>query len=211
MSRQGRDPAGPARRAGPAGGARELVAAAVLAGGASQRMGRDKATLAVGGVPLARRVLAAAAGVAGTVVLVAPAGHPARGLHSAVVTDPGTGPLAALRAAAAALTAPYVLVLACDHPDLRTELLQLLVAERREGAAVVCRRAGRLEPLVALYPRAAALAAADACLAGGERSLRQLLARLDLHVLEEPAWRAADPDGRSFADLDHPADLAAWG
>ena len=38
-----------------------MVAAAVLAGGASRRMGRDKATLAVGGVALAAGVLAAAA------------------------------------------------------------------------------------------------------------------------------------------------------
>ena len=49
-----------------------MVAAAVLAGGASRRMGRDKATLAVGGVELASVALAAAARVADPVVLVAP-------------------------------------------------------------------------------------------------------------------------------------------
>ena len=29
-------------------------------------------------------------------------------------------------------------------------------------------------------------------------------------VVEEPDWRRIDPEGRSFADLDDPADLAAW-
>ena len=57
-----------------------MVAAAVLAGGASRRMGRDKATLAVGGVELASLALAAAALVADPVALVAPEGHPARRL-----------------------------------------------------------------------------------------------------------------------------------
>jgi hypothetical protein len=29
-------------------------------------------------------------------------------------------------------------------------------------------------------------------------------------VVEEPDWRALDPDGRSFVDLDDPGDVAAW-
>jgi molybdopterin-guanine dinucleotide biosynthesis protein A len=189
-----------------------MAAAAVLAGGASRRMGRDKATLAVGGVALAAGVLAAAAEVADPVVLVAPEGHPARGLGARVVTDPGEGPLAALAAALAALAADHVLVLAGDHPGLVVELLAQLVALAPRGEAVACRRGPRLEPLVAVYRRAPALAAARARLAGpaGGRSLLGLLADLDTVVVEEPGWRALDPAGRSFVDLDDPADLAAW-
>jgi molybdopterin-guanine dinucleotide biosynthesis protein A len=159
-----------------------MAAAAVLAGGASRRMGRDKATLAVGGVALAARVLAAAAQVADPVVLVAPDGHPARRLGALVVTDPGEGPLAALAAALAALADDHVLALAGDHPGL------------------------------AVYRRAPALAAARSRLAGpaGGRTLLGLLASLDTVVVEEPAWRVLDPGGRSFVDLDDPGDLAAW-
>ncbi|HZB58992.1 MAG TPA: NTP transferase domain-containing protein, partial [Actinomycetota bacterium] len=105
-----------------------MAAAAVLAGGASRRMGRDKATLAVGGVELASLALAAAARVAHPVVLVAPEGHPARRVAAPAVADPGLGPLAALAAALDALTAEHVLVLAGDHPGLRVELLARLVA-----------------------------------------------------------------------------------
>jgi molybdenum cofactor guanylyltransferase len=189
-----------------------MAAAAVLAGGASRRMGRDKATLAVGGVELAARVLAAAAQVADPVVLVAPEGHPARRLAARVVTDPGQGPLAALAAALGALDAGHVLVLAGDHPGLRTELLAHLVALAGGGEAVACRRGPRLEPLVAVYRRAPALAAARARLAapGDDRSVLGLLAGLRTVVVEEPQWRPLDPDGRSFVDLDDPADLAAW-
>src|ERR671914_1011963 len=139
-----------------------MAAAAVLAGGASRRMGRDKATLMVGGVELASLVLAAAARVADPVVLVAPDGHPARGLAAPAVADPGQGPLAALAAALGALEAEHVLVLAADHPGLRVELLAHLVALAGEAEAVACRRGPRLEPLVAVYRRGPALAAAPA-------------------------------------------------
>jgi molybdopterin-guanine dinucleotide biosynthesis protein A len=189
-----------------------MAAAAVLAGGASRRMGRDKATMPVDGVELAATVLAAAARVAAPVVLVAPEGHPARRLAGRVVTDPAQGPLAALAAALAALDASDVLVLAGDHPGLRVELLAHLLALAPRGEAVACRRGPRLEPLVAVYRRLPALAAARSRLAGGGpgASLRGLLAELRTVVVEEPEWRALDPDGRSFVDLDDPADLAAW-
>ena len=189
-----------------------MVAAAVLAGGASRRMGRDKATLAVGGVELASLALAAAARVADPVVLVAPEGHPARRLAAAPVTDPGEGPLAALAAALAALDADHVLVLAGDHPGLRVELLAHLAGLADRGEAVACRRGPRLEPLVAVYRRAPALALARARLAdaAGDRSRAGLLAGLRTLVVEEAQWRPLDPDGRSFVDLDDPADLDAW-
>jgi molybdopterin-guanine dinucleotide biosynthesis protein A len=175
-------------------------------------MGRDKATMAVGGVELAARVLATAARVADPVVLVAPDGHPARRLAARAVTDPGQGPLAALAAALGALDAGHVLVLAGDHPGLRAELLAHLLALAGDGEAVACRRGPRLEPLVAVYRRVPALAAARARLAApaGDRSLLGLLAGLRTVVVEEPQWRPLDPDGRSFVDLDDPADLAAW-
>jgi molybdenum cofactor guanylyltransferase len=187
-----------------------MVAGAVLAGGASRRMGRDKATLVVGGVELASLALAAAARVADPVVLVAPEGHPARRLAAAPVADPGRGPLAALAAALAALAADHVLVLAGDHPGLRVELLAHLVALRGRAEAVVCRRGDRLEPLVAVYERRPALAAARARLAAGDRSLRGLLAALGTLAVEEAEWRRLDPDGRSFADLDDPDAVTAW-
>ena len=175
-------------------------------------MGRDKATLRVGGVELAALVLAAAAQVADPVVLVAPEGHPARRVGAPAVADPGLGPLAALAAALDALDADHVLVLAADHPGLRVPLLAHLVALAGEADAVACRRGPRLEPLVAVYRRAPALAAARSRLAGppGGHSLLGLLDGLRTLVVEEPDWRRIDPDGRSFADLDDPADLAAW-
>jgi molybdopterin-guanine dinucleotide biosynthesis protein A len=197
------------------------VAGAVLAGGPSRRMGRDKATLLVGGTALAQHALDALAAVADPVALVAPAGHPANALLArtapagspgrlVAVADPGNGPLAALAAAARALPAEHLVVAAADHPGLRVELLRHLVAGRAAAPALACRRAGGVEPLVAVYRRDAVLAAAEARLAGPDRSLRGLLAELGARILEETEWRRFDPDGRSFVDLDDPAAVAAW-
>ncbi len=44
-------------------------------------------------------------------------------------------------------------------------------------------------------------------MAGGERSLRSLIAVLDLEHLPEPVWRGLDPDARSLRDIDRPEDL----
>jgi molybdopterin-guanine dinucleotide biosynthesis protein A len=202
-------------------GAEPRVAGAVLAGGPSRRMGRDKATLPLGGTALGRLAIDALAAVADPVALVAPAGHPANALLArsapagssgklVAVADPGEGPLAALAAALRALPAEYLVVAAGDHPGLRVELLRHLVEGRAAAPALACRRDGRLEPLVAVYRRDAALAAAEARLAGPDRSLRGLLAALGARVLEEAEWRTFDPDGRSFVDLDDPASVAAW-
>lgn len=191
------------------------LAAAVLAGGSSRRMGRDKATMPVGGAELARRAIAAAARLAAPVVVVAPAGHPAVALANETgagwVADTGEGPLEALAAALRAVETPHLLVLAADHPVLAPALLDLLVAEREGHEAVACRRGPRLEPLVAVYQRAATLAAAEAMLASGaDRSLQGLLRALQTRVVEEPEWREVDPGGESFVDLDHPDDVAAF-
>jgi len=186
------------------------VSAAVLAGGAGRRMGREKATLPVGGLALALRVATAAAEVADPVVLVAPEGHPARTLGWPVVADPAGGPLAAVAAALAALRTEHVLVLAGDHPALETRLLALLVARRADGQVVACDHGGRLQSLVAVYERAPAHAAATALLRVGRRSIRALVGALDLRVVPEREWRRADPAGRSFLDVDEPADLRGW-
>jgi molybdopterin-guanine dinucleotide biosynthesis protein A len=83
-----------------AGGPRSLgVAGAVLMGGASRRMGRDKALVEVDGLPMASRVAAAltAAGCRSAVAVGGDAAVHARlGLSSVPDRWPGEGPLGAI-------------------------------------------------------------------------------------------------------------------
>jgi len=156
-----------------------LVVAVVLAGGAGRRLGGvDKAGLVLGGRTLLDRVLAAAAGVAGRLVVVGPP-RPVD-LERAVIfvqeDVPGGGPVPAVAAALDATGgASVVLVLAVDLPLLTTAALarlvdELLAADPPVGAAAAADPSGRPNPLLAAY-RAETLAAVDGAPGAAARSL----------------------------------------
>ncbi len=108
------------------------VGGAVLAGGGSRRMGRDKAGIEVAGSSLlsrTRTALTAALGSGAPVVTVGSPGDPRPGPW---VPDlrPGAGPLAGLEAALAwgrHQDLAAVLVVGVDHPWLEPAVLRLLV------------------------------------------------------------------------------------
>lgn len=185
------------------------VAGLLLTGGASRRMGRDKALLEVDGRRLADRGAEVLAAVAEPVLEVGP-GHSR--LPAVREDPPGTGPLAALCAGWAELsglghTGP-VLLLAVDMPFVGVELLRLLAA--RPGPATAVPRAdGRAQPLCARYGRDA-LEVAPALLAAGARSLKALLAAIEVGWVESEEWKlVAGP--HAFSDLDTPGDLERLG
>ena len=183
------------------------VAGAVLLGGASSRMGRDKAHLAVGGVPGATRAARLLATLFEEVLLVG--GSPPEDAPGRRVSD-GDGPACALRglvAALAAASAPRVLVVATDLPLLTPDLLLALVAWP-EADAVVPQTSHGPQPLCALYARDAVLPAARARLASGELALHGLLAAVATSQLGPADLARLDPPGSALFNLNTPEDLA---
>lgn len=183
------------------------VAGAVLVGGASARMGRDKAALEVGGVASATRVARTLAALVEDVVLVG--GDPPADAPGRRAPDP-PGPRCALRGLVGALdacAAGRVLVVATDLPFVSPDLLLALVAWP-EADAVVPRPADGVQPLCALYRRAAALDAARRALADGRLALHALLDDLETRYLDGADLAAVDPDGRALLNLNTPEDLA---
>ena len=128
------------------------VSAALLLGGASSRMGTDKAALELGGVPFAARTARLLDRLFDELWLVGGTPPPeAPGRH---VAD-AAGPRCALRGLVTALesaTRERVLVLATDLPLVSPDLLLALVAWP-EPDVVVPRRDGRRHPLCAIYRR----------------------------------------------------------
>ncbi len=156
--------------------------AVLLAAGRSVRMGRDKALLEIGGVPLWRRQRAVLADAgAERIFLSARADQPwvgdAAAEFAGVAADPvaGAGPLAGIVAALEASKTPRLAVLAIDLPAMEARWFRALAAQCPAGAGAVGRRGDFFEPLAAIYPREL-LPAARAALAGGELSLQRLLA-----------------------------------
>jgi molybdopterin-guanine dinucleotide biosynthesis protein A len=173
-------------------------AGAVLTGGASRRMGTDKALLNVDGRAMALRV-ADALWQAGADRVIAVGGDTEglSGLGLEVVPDrhPGEGPLGAILTALAATTEDVVVVLACDLVDPDPEAIRATVAAL--GEADVAAPPGEL--LHAAYHRRAEAVLADA-FAAGERAPRRAVAAL--HVVE-----VVGLSGEALADADDPEDL----
>ena len=183
------------------------VAGAVLTGGASARMGSDKAALAIGGVASATRVARCLALLCEDVVLVG--GDPPADAPGRRAPD-GDGPRSALRGLVAALEATRaerVLVVATDLPFVTPDLLLALIAWP-EADAVVPRTADGIHPLCAVYRRERTLAAARTNLAAERLALSALLGALATSYLEGDDLRAVDPDGMALLNLNTPEDLA---
>lgn len=195
------------------------VAAAILVGGQSRRMGRDKATLRLGGQTVLERLVASVtAAVDGPLALVGRAGELARldGLAPGAerVCDRDDRPRSALAGIEAALVwsrRPRVLLLACDLPLVPVAVLRALVAPT-EADIVAVPGGRRLEPLLAVYRRALA-SAVTALLDAGRMRADGIQEAVDARALPAAVLREADPDGLAGLNMNTPADLAraqAW-
>lgn len=191
------------------------LAAIILAGGQSRRMGRPKAWLPVAGETFLQRIVRTVSSVAGEVVVVAAAGQSVPDLPeaAAVVCDPieRGGPLVALETGWHALrTHPaYVFVCGCDTPLLRPDFVRAVAGKcvGREAAVPVTH--GIRHPLAACYafdvlPRLAAL------VAGGERRMQAFLDGLAMYELHADEFSSVDPTLESLVNINTPEDWAVW-
>ena len=159
---------------------------AVLCGGASTRMGVDKATMRVGGVAMARRVADALidAGCTKVVAIGGNATELARlGLDRIDDEFPGEGPLGGVLTALA-LGSPAVVV-ACDLPNLRAQTIAELVLALGEHDAAIA-RSDRIEPLCAVWS-AAATPLLRARFEAGERAMHRAIEGIDTAWVTVPA------------------------
>lgn len=179
----------------------------VLAGGASRRMGRDKATLELAGQRLVDRVVERMGAVAGR-VWVARGSRPLGLVGELADVEDLTGPIAGILAALRASDADLLGVVPVDAPHAAPEVTQRLATtcRARGRAAAVVTADGHLQALHAVIDRAAVPAVEDRVRAG-ERSPRRLLGWLDAVRLDVDGWGDLDPTGALVDDWDRPDDL----
>ena len=168
----------------------------VLAGGASSRMGRNKAFLMQGGRTLIEIAADAVRQAAGSVTII---GSPEVFQEFAlpVIPDrrPGCGPLAGIETALFHTTADWNLIVACDMPRLDPQVLGRILAEAQARPDVICvlpeSAAGRVEPLCAVYRRTA-LSIISNSLNNGVRKVREALEGSPvyrLHMANDPVFQ----------------------
>jgi molybdopterin-guanine dinucleotide biosynthesis protein A len=150
----------------------------ILAGGASSRMGTDKARLTLGTRTFVERIAAALHSIATRISIVS-AKPESIALNLPVVADVyhNCGALAGIHAALQACRAPWAAIVSCDLPFVSGELFARLAALRTADFEVVAPRQvdDRPQPLCALYARETNLGRAEKLLLSGERRPRILL------------------------------------
>ena len=184
----------------------------IIAGGESQRMGRDKATLVLGGQTLLQHVIDSVRPLFQQVLVSVRQPRPDIALPQVCDGYANAGPLAGLCAGLAQARSngdSWVFAVATDMPFIQPVLIEWL-AQRRTGVqAVVPVVGGHPQPLAAFYA-SSCLEPIRARLEGdGKRSLRAVLEQLNVLYVNEAELLAVDPGLHSFFDLDTPQDLLA--
>ena len=181
--------------------------AVILAGGKSTRMGRDKAWLPLDGQPLLAQQIAVVRKLKPVELFISGrADTDYSSLGCPVLTDEfaDAGPLAGIAAGLKAASAPLVLVLAVDMPDMTSGALRRLLERCTPGVGIVPRVNHRVEPLAAYYPKAAAPLAVDLL----KRQLRAVrtFAEQCKHAGLVAVHDVAEADWKCFANWNSPDD-----
>ena len=127
--------------------------AIILAGGASERMGRDKAMLDIDGRPLIQHLFEQLRPHFEQVLISAndPSEYAFLGVDIVPDQIPGKGPLMGILSALEASRHDINFIVACDMPDLYVPLLHTMMRAANNHDAVVPRTHLAVEPLFAIY------------------------------------------------------------
>ncbi len=159
------------------------VAGAILAGGMSSRMGRDKSLVEVGGIAMVARV-ASALTSSGCDPVVAIGGDAQRlrhlGLETVPDEFPDEGPLGGILTALGWCPSLSVMVVACDLPLLTSDVVAALItaAEEHPDVDVVVAATQWIEPLCAIW-RPSAMPMLRASFETGDRAVHRVIDRLN--------------------------------
>lgn len=128
----------------------DQVSAAVLAGGYSSRMGRDKALLECDGHTLLDIHVSRLKAIGVGEILLSGTPHQIPGARNVADLYPHRGPLSGVHACMRCAAFPALLVVSVDVPLIPADTLRQLIHDH-SGGITVLEHAGRLEPLMAVY------------------------------------------------------------
>lgn len=179
-----------------------MIEGILLTGGASRRMGRDKASIDLGGETMAERAARVLLEVCDRVTVLGP--QAVLGLSCIPDRETHGGPLAAM--ADFEPEGRLVLVLACDMPKMDAAVFRTLIDQIDDADCAVAVANGRIHPTVGVYKPSAFRRAREAR-TEAKRSLMAWLERLRVVKVElAPAYLLnvnADSDLNKFVN---PAD-----
>ncbi len=179
----------------------------ILAGGKSLRMGQDKWNVCLGGQAMLERVEAALQLVFEKTIVSMRQPHSEIHLQQILDNHIYTGPLAGLAACLEHSSTRWIFAIACDMPFISPSVIEYLAVQRADCQAVVPVVHGYPQPLAAFYSTSCLDEVRNTLNSKGKHSLRALLDRLRVRYVNEGQLLSADPQLRSFFDLDSPQDV----
>lgn len=195
--------------------ARADVTGVLACGGKSTRMGRDKATVELGGRALIEYPLRALQQVAQRVVLACGPTPRYGELGLELALDPQAfddgGPLAGLLAGLEVSATEWTALLACDMPRADARVLHELLAraERDDLDACLLELDRGSQPLFAVYRRTCLQPVRDALAAGERRMIAFHSRTLDGRALRIGTLRCGDSRSEPALNLNTPEELSA--
>jgi molybdopterin-guanine dinucleotide biosynthesis protein A len=181
----------------------------ILTGGASSRMGANKARLSLAGRTFTSRISDALSTIAARTSVVGANGDDDAQLPVIPDVYRQWGALGGVHAALNACRAEWAAIVACDLPFVSAELLARLVALRANFAAVApVQEDARPQPLCALYRVTACLNRAQALIEAGERRPRALLEDVQTRWVACEELSDLTNAARLFLNVNTPEDYA---
>lgn len=188
------------------------VTGVLLAGGKSRRMGEDKRFLSVGEKTLYEHSLAVLRSIFQSVVVVIAQDSPPIESEVPVLRDliPDCGSLGGLYTGLKQAMTPSVFAVACDMPFLDPVTVRYFLNVQGEADVVMAKLQNGLQPMHALYHRRC-LPVMDSLIQTHELKIQQLADHPSLRVrlVTADELSGLDPAGRSFCNVNTPADLLA--
>ncbi|NWG34906.1 MAG: molybdenum cofactor guanylyltransferase [Chloroflexi bacterium] len=189
-----------------------MLTVCIQAGGASSRMGEDKALKPFLGRPLIQRVIERLAPLAGEIIVTTNRPTDYQFLGPRLISDlkPGRGALGGLYTAIASAAHPLVAVVACDMPFASSRLIEamtrLLVQE--EADVVIPKSEEGYEPFHAVYRRETCLPAIEAAIAADQWKVIAWFPQVKVRTLSSDEIKAFDPQGLAFWNVNTPEEFA---
>lgn len=190
---------------------RAKLTVAIIAGGKSSRMGRDKAFVELGGKTMIERVIERSAELGQSeTILITNIPDDYRHLDMPMFTDvlPDKGSLGGIYTALTVAEGPHVLVLACDMPFISTGMLRYMIAQMDDVSDIVVPRVdGYPQGMHAIYKKTC-LRPIREQLDDDRLKIIRFYDKMRVRYLDEADYAPFDPEGRSFTNLNTPEELA---
>lgn len=197
-----------------------MLTVSIQAGGASSRMGEDKALKPFLGHPLIQRVIERLNPIADETIVTTnrPEGYSFLNASTSsahrlrLVSDlkPDRGALGGLYTAIASAAYPTVAVVACDMPFASPMLLEAMsrLLVEKDADVVIAKSDEGYEPLHALYRRDTCLPAIESAIEADQWKVIAWFPQVRVRVLAPEEIQQCDPSGLAFWNVNTPEEFA---